>query len=131
MVIKEMKMHVAAPESCFQASTADQCYDAIRNWMPSASLCWKFSFRALFETLCIDDLTVKMQQAVAALGPLNLFTIISGLYPSHSRTLVFQNTDIPRYSLLGIPIPEFLQRRASAATDPHRAAKLQAYLAPP
>uniref|UniRef100_A0A093VGT3 Zinc-type alcohol dehydrogenase-like protein n=1 Tax=Talaromyces marneffei PM1 TaxID=1077442 RepID=A0A093VGT3_TALMA len=30
MVVKEMKMHVAAPESCFQASTADQCYDAIR-----------------------------------------------------------------------------------------------------
>ncbi|GFG12218.1 C2H2 type zinc finger domain protein [Aspergillus udagawae] len=85
MVVKEMKMHVAAPESCFQAPTADQCYDAIRNWMPSASLCWKFSFRALFETLCIDDLPLKMQQAVAALGPLNLFTIISGIH-----SLVFQ-----------------------------------------
>ncbi|GFF38041.1 C2H2 type zinc finger domain protein [Aspergillus udagawae] len=85
MVVKEMKMHVAAPESCFQAPTADQCYDAIRTWMPSASLCWKFSFRALFETLCIDDLPLKMQQAVAALGPLNLFTIISGIH-----SLVFQ-----------------------------------------
>lgn len=78
MVVKEMKMHVAAPESCFQASTADQCYDAIRTWMPSTSICWKFSFRALFETLCMDNLTTEMQQAVAALGPLNLFTIISG-----------------------------------------------------
>jgi hypothetical protein len=129
MVVKEMKMHVAAPESCFQASTADQCYDAIRNWMPSASLCWKFSFRALFETLCIDDLTVRMQQAVAALGPLNLFTIISGLY-LFTAAVQSRSTDIPRYSLFGIPISEFLQRRAPAPTDPHCAAKLQAYLAP-
>lgn len=134
MVVKEMKMHVAAPESCFQAPTADQCYDAIRHWMPSASLCWKFSFRALFETLCIDDLTVKMQQAVAALGPLNLFTIISGRCPFHNGLfglVISRITDILRYPLVGLPLPEFLQRRKPALTDPHCAAKLQAYLAPP
>lgn len=78
MVAKEMKMHVAAPESCFQAPSADRCFEEIQQWMPPMSLCWKASFRSLFESLCMDDLTGNMRHFVAALGPLNLFTIISG-----------------------------------------------------
>ncbi|KAL5360219.1 hypothetical protein BJX96DRAFT_175083 [Aspergillus floccosus] len=85
MVAKEMKMHAAVPEACFQALTADECYDAIQRWMPSTSLYWRVSFRTLFERLCLDDLTEDLQQSVAALGPLNLFTIISGIH-----SLVFQ-----------------------------------------
>lgn len=80
MVAKEMKMHVAAPEACFQAPTADLCFENIQRWMPSTALCWKVSFRSLFESLCLDDLTGIMRHSVAALGPLNLFLIISGKY---------------------------------------------------
>ncbi|KAF9894535.1 hypothetical protein FE257_006420 [Aspergillus nanangensis] len=85
MVAKEMKMHMAVPESCFQAPTACACFDAIRRWMPSTSFCGKVSFRTLFERLCLDSFTLDMQESVAALGPLNLFTIISGIH-----SLVFQ-----------------------------------------
>lgn len=71
-------MQVATPEACFQALTADECYDEIQRWIPSTSLYWKVTFFTLFEKLCLDDLTDHVRQFVAALGPLNLFTIISG-----------------------------------------------------
>lgn len=81
-------MQVAAPEACFQAPTADECYEEIQRWIPSTSLCWRASFFTVFERLCLEDLTEPMRQSVAALGPLNLFTIISG----NTRLLLYQTT---------------------------------------
>ncbi|EEP81747.1 conserved hypothetical protein [Uncinocarpus reesii 1704] len=80
MVIKEMKNHVAAPEACFQAVTAEECFEQIQLWMPDTSPFWKVSFRSAFETLCRGDLTVHMRQVLAALGPLNLFAIASAIH---------------------------------------------------
>ncbi|EFW14787.1 hypothetical protein D8B26_000550 [Coccidioides posadasii str. Silveira] len=80
MVIKEMKNHVAAPEACFQAVTADQCFEQIQMWMPAKSPFWRVSFRSAFETLCRGDLTADMRHILAALGPLNLFAIASAIH---------------------------------------------------
>jgi hypothetical protein len=78
MVIKEMKMHMACPEACFQAVTADECYGQIQNWMPDGSLFCKLTFRSAIESLCKESITQEMQQRLADLGPLNLFAITSG-----------------------------------------------------
>lgn len=77
-VIKEMKMHMAMPEACFQAMTADQCYQQILMFLPMTNLYWKLSFRCVFAYLCKDDLPTDVQQFLASLGPLNLFALTSG-----------------------------------------------------
>lgn len=78
LVIKEVKMHMAMPEACFQAMTADQCHQQILMFLPTTSLYWKISFRCVFAYLCKDDLPADVQQFLASLGPLNLFALTSG-----------------------------------------------------
>lgn len=78
MVIKEMKIHTAVPEACFQAMTADECYEQIQLCLPSESLYWKISLCSAFQTLCKDTLEVRVRDGLAALGPLNLFALTSG-----------------------------------------------------
>lgn len=78
MVIKEMKMHMASPEACFQAPTAEEAIQEIHNWMPESSSFYNLSLRDGIETLCLDPLTPNELNSVARLGPLNLFAIVSG-----------------------------------------------------
>lgn len=78
MVIKEMRMHMAMPETCFQATTADQCHQQIQFSLPAQSLYWKISFRGAFESLCKDDLSLEVRHIVSSLGPLVLFALASG-----------------------------------------------------
>jgi hypothetical protein len=79
-------MHMAVPETCFQAETADQCYEQIQLFLPKNSLYWEVSFRCAFESLCKDNLTMNLRHVLASLGPLNLFALTSG-EPSFRRVL--------------------------------------------
>lgn len=78
MVIKEMKMHMATPETCFQALSADECHQQIQIHLPINSAYWSLSFRGAFEALSKDSMSPIMCQAIADLGPLNLFALTSG-----------------------------------------------------
>ncbi|OQD83345.1 hypothetical protein PENANT_c017G03679 [Penicillium antarcticum] len=88
MVIKEMRMHMAMPETCFQATTADQCHQQIQYSLPVQSLYWKFSFRGAFESLCRDDLSLEVRHMVSSLGPLVLFALASAI---HSQIFQFRS----------------------------------------
>ena len=85
MVIKEMKMHMASPEACFQAPTAESCIDEIHKWMLPSSPFVHLSLREAIESVCMDTLTPEMQQVFSQLGPLNLFAMASGRLPSLAR----------------------------------------------
>ncbi|KAL4738366.1 hypothetical protein BDV11DRAFT_206021 [Aspergillus similis] len=85
MVIKEMKIHTAVPEACFQAMNADECYEKIHLFLPSESLYWKVSLCSAFQTLCRESLEVTVRDGLAALGPLNLFALTSAIH-----SLIFQ-----------------------------------------
>jgi hypothetical protein len=74
-----MKMHMASPEACFQASTADECHNQIQLHIPAESLYWSISFRGAFETLSKPNLSSVMSQALADLGHLDLFALTSGM----------------------------------------------------
>jgi hypothetical protein len=74
-----MKMHMASPEACFQASTADECHNQIQLHIPAGGLYWSISFRGAFETLSKASLPPVMSQALADLGHLNLFALTSGM----------------------------------------------------
>ncbi|KAL4972641.1 hypothetical protein BDW66DRAFT_162740 [Aspergillus desertorum] len=85
MVIKEMKMHTAVPEACFQAANADECYEQIQLYLPSETLYWKVSLCSAFQLLCRGSLEVTARDGLAALGPLNLFALTSAIH-----SLIFQ-----------------------------------------
>lgn len=79
MVIKEMRMHMASPEACFQAATAEECIEQIHRWMHPTSPFCSLLLREAIENLCLDTLSPESQQQFSQLGPLNLFAMVSGL----------------------------------------------------
>jgi hypothetical protein len=78
MVIKEMTMRLASPESCFQAATSESCRDLILRWLPDANAIGNMMLREAIENLCIRKLSVEAIHRTAELGLLNLFAIVSG-----------------------------------------------------
>lgn len=89
MVIKEMKIHMATPDACFQAPTADNCYDQIKRLLPVESHYWKISFCNAFKSLFQENLTAGLHYDLAALGPLNLFALTSAI---HSQIFHYRNS---------------------------------------
>ncbi|KAL2831568.1 hypothetical protein BDW59DRAFT_131602 [Aspergillus cavernicola] len=85
MVIKEMKIHTPVPEACFQAMSADECYEQIGLFLPAHSPYWTISLCTAFQTLCKDNLGISARDGLAALGPLSLFALASAIH-----SLIFQ-----------------------------------------
>ncbi|KAJ5357836.1 hypothetical protein N7541_004994 [Penicillium brevicompactum] len=96
MVIKEMRLHMATPEACFQALTADQCHHQIQLSLPARSPYWSISFRGAFESLCKDDPSANIHRLLATLCPLNLFALTSAI---HSQIFQLRNV-VGSYQLL-------------------------------
>lgn len=80
MVIKEMKMHMASPEACFQAVTADDCFEEIHAWMPPSSPFCSLLLRDAIEEVCSDSMSPDSLQRISQLGPLNLFAVVSAFH---------------------------------------------------
>ncbi|RDL41437.1 uncharacterized protein BP5553_01416 [Venustampulla echinocandica] len=89
MVIKEMKMHMAFPESCFQAATEDECYEQIQSWMLGLGRTCCITLRTAVEDACEKVLVQDTHRNLARLGPLNLFAIVSAL---HALIFQYQNS---------------------------------------
>lgn len=85
MVIKELKMDLVCPESCFQAPTADECFVSITNWTSSKVGKRKMSLRSAIETLLGENMDQDTRATFAELEILNLFTMASALH-----SLIFQ-----------------------------------------
>lgn len=73
-----MGTHLASPEACFQAATAEECLDEIHRWMPPSSPFGDVLLREVIERVCIEHLEPSVQQNLSQLGPVNLFVVISG-----------------------------------------------------
>ncbi|KAJ5683704.1 uncharacterized protein N7477_000049 [Penicillium maclennaniae] len=84
-----MKMHMASPEACFQAPTADECHNQIQLHLPTGSLYWNISFRGALEALSRKSLPPTMCQALADLGHLNLFALASAI---HSQIFQYRSS---------------------------------------
>ena len=79
-------MHMASPDACFQAATAEECINQIHRWMPPTSLFPSLLLREAIENLCLDTLTPESIQQFSQLGPLNLFAMVSGERPEMPRS---------------------------------------------
>lgn len=102
MVIKEMKMHLAFPESCFQAVTKDECYDKIQLWMLGPSPTSYMTLYTAVKDSCEKALAPSTHRNMAYLGPLNLFAIVSGEYLNCSTSMTnnFLSYDVAFHSLI-------------------------------
>jgi hypothetical protein len=92
MVFKEMKMHMASPEPCFQAVSAEECIRQIHACMPPSSPFCRITLRDAIEDFCAETLPIETQQIYAQLGALNLFIIVSGQYSRSSSYLPDANS---------------------------------------
>ncbi|KAK4135923.1 hypothetical protein BT67DRAFT_448813 [Trichocladium antarcticum] len=89
MVIKEMRMHMASPEACFQAATGEECIEQIHQWMQPTSPFCSLLLREAIETLCLDTLTPDSQERLSQLGPVNLFAMVSAIH-----YIIFQHQNL-------------------------------------
>ncbi|KAL4791911.1 hypothetical protein BDV19DRAFT_381238 [Aspergillus venezuelensis] len=77
--IQEMSVDLACPEACFQASTAQECFAAIRTWTSHSLYRQRLRLRESIETLLWRDSSSDIQGNLSHLGILNLWMICSAL----------------------------------------------------
>lgn len=130
LVIKEMKMHMATPEACFQATSADECHQQIQLHLPVDSAYWSLSFRGAFESLSKDTFSPVMCQAIADLGPLNLFSLTSGEWrDGETSDIRVANCLLSSHSLANLPISQLSERLAESQAHPQHPHQLARRLA--
>ncbi|GFG07768.1 hypothetical protein IFM61392_05026 [Aspergillus lentulus] len=89
MVVSELKMDMACPESCFQADTAAECFYALREWEGSIFWSERLSVPGVLRRICQGQLDDHSVLEFSKMGTLNLFTTVQAL---HSLTFHLQNS---------------------------------------
>ncbi|CAK7206109.1 hypothetical protein SEUCBS139899_008893 [Sporothrix eucalyptigena] len=80
VMIKEMVMHMAWPESVFQAKTAADCAREVQLWQTRSAPLHTVTLREIVESFCSGVLIPDVCRYFADLGPLNLFCIVSAFH---------------------------------------------------
>ena len=73
-----MKIHMARPEACFQAATAEECLEELQKWSAHSALLPVLTLHEAVEMVCKGGMHEGMHETLAHLGALNLFAVISG-----------------------------------------------------
>jgi hypothetical protein len=74
MSIKEMKLHLACDEGCFQAPTAESCIQHLQ----SDPVHERYLLSSVTAIMCRDPIGTETQSLLADAGPLNMFALTSG-----------------------------------------------------
>ncbi|KAJ4198775.1 hypothetical protein NW767_008766 [Fusarium falciforme] len=80
MVIKEMTMHIAWPDSIFQASTATECAREIQAFLSRSSSGSYLTLCEVFERYCKDKMDPNLRRVLVEHGASHLFAIILAIY---------------------------------------------------
>ncbi|OJJ85407.1 transcription factor domain-containing protein [Aspergillus glaucus CBS 516.65] len=102
MVVSELRMDMACPETCFQAESAEECLSELGKW--SGSVFWRerLSVASVVRRMCQPRPQAQASEeqglvlGFSQIGTLNLFTTVQCL---HSLTFHLQN------SLITLPSP--------------------------
>lgn len=78
MVVSELKMDVACPESCFQAESAQDCIKEVRAWAQTRFWKNRISVVSVVRRVCQKTIDDDLVQEYSHLGTLNLFTMVQG-----------------------------------------------------
>lgn len=122
-------MHMACPESCFQAATPEDCFAQIGAVAgPSTPFC-SLLLRDAIENMCTEELMPETQQNLAQLGPLNLFAIVSGK-PSSDTAVDPQSLTQSSIPLHDLPAAKLPRGRGAAGPHTSRTPELDHHLGP-
>ncbi|KAF4781083.1 hypothetical protein HER10_EVM0003162 [Colletotrichum scovillei] len=81
LVVAEMRMSLVCPDSCFQASSQEECFVILHNWTSSEPRQAQMRVVDLVEAMCNNHLSDEETcQGLAGLSMLNLFTAITALH---------------------------------------------------
>ncbi|KAK0375899.1 hypothetical protein CLIM01_06743 [Colletotrichum limetticola] len=90
LVVAEMRMSIVCPESCFQASSQEECFVLLHNWTSSETRQAHMRVVDLVEAMCNNHLSDEETcEGLAGLSMLNLFTAITGMYLTSIESSLF------------------------------------------
>ncbi|OOQ91172.1 hypothetical protein PEBR_01253 [Penicillium brasilianum] len=98
MVVSELKMDVACPESCFQAESAEECGNNLRAWAVTRFWKKRISVVSVARRVCQSMIDDDLVQEYSLLGTLNLFTMVQAIHSlmfHFNNALVFESTLAP------------------------------------
>jgi hypothetical protein len=78
MVVSELKMDVACPESCFQAESAQDCFKELRAWAQTRFWKNRISVVSVVRRVCQKTIDDDLVLEYSYLGTFNLFTMVQG-----------------------------------------------------
>lgn len=89
VVVSELKMDLACPESCFQAESAIDCRLELEYW--SGTQFWenRLSIVSVVRQICQKELDDDLIGEFSRLGTLNLFTMVQGKAPGAHEIAYF------------------------------------------
>jgi hypothetical protein len=79
MLFQELNFDLMAPEACFQAGSADECYVALKAWRQTQIGNENSTVMLAVKALCQENLA-NIGHFFATLSVLNMFTIVSGKF---------------------------------------------------
>lgn len=79
MVVSELKMDVASPESCFQAGSAEECQENLCGWAQTRFWKNRISVVSVVRRVCQNSFDDDLVMEYSHLGTLNLFTMVQGM----------------------------------------------------
>lgn len=135
MDFPELTMQVALLEACFQAASANECYEHLQLLAEPGGLPWKISICEALQMLSRDQLELRTRVWFSTLDPLNLFALVSGTSPGCENSIKEfhreANEITPRYPYYDFPgskIELYFTTRRDASG---RIAKLEGILGNP
>ncbi|KAL4936723.1 fungal-specific transcription factor domain-containing protein [Aspergillus oleicola] len=79
MRIQEMSLNMACPETCFNVSSAQECFAAIKTWTSHPPWRRRMTLREMVEVILCTESSPEIQEYLSHLGILNLWIICSAL----------------------------------------------------
>ncbi|KAJ6110668.1 hypothetical protein N7486_002903 [Penicillium sp. IBT 16267x] len=98
MLISELRMDVACPETCFQAESAAECLGCLRVWAGTRFWKKRISVVAVVRRICQSPIEDALVQEFSQLGTFNLFTVVQAIHSLMfhlHNSLVFESTLAP------------------------------------
>ncbi|KAJ5426900.1 hypothetical protein N7465_001970 [Penicillium sp. CMV-2018d] len=78
LFLRELQIDLTAPEVCFEAVSAEECFIALRAWRQTMAPNYNPSLCAAVKTICNGD--ASQLRIFAGMSVLNMFTIVSALF---------------------------------------------------
>lgn len=79
LLFQELGFDLTAPEACFQAGSAEECFVTLKSWRQTRIDHENITISSAVKALCQESLG-NFEHFFATLSVLNMFTIVSGKY---------------------------------------------------